>query len=54
MLRKAPLAIAGPSGNDAVPSFPTFLSHLLIRNKGPFGCSPGRWADQRGAASPSR
>jgi ribonuclease BN (tRNA processing enzyme) len=34
--RKEPLPIVGPSGNDAVPSFPTFLSRLFDQKTGAF------------------
>jgi ribonuclease BN (tRNA processing enzyme) len=34
--RKAPLAISGPSGNDAAPSFTSFLSHLFGDKNGAF------------------
>jgi ribonuclease BN (tRNA processing enzyme) len=34
--RKEPLPIAGPSGNDVVPSFPTFLSRLFDQTSGAF------------------
>jgi ribonuclease BN (tRNA processing enzyme) len=34
--RKDPLPIAGPSGNDAAPSFPTFLSRLFDEKNGAF------------------
>ena len=35
-MRKVPLPIAGPSGNDGVPSFPTFLNHLFDPKNGAF------------------
>jgi ribonuclease BN (tRNA processing enzyme) len=34
--RKEPLPMVGPSGNDAVPSFPTFLSRLFDQKSGAF------------------
>ena len=34
--RQEPLPIAGPSGNDAVPGFPTFLSRLFDQKSGAF------------------
>jgi ribonuclease BN (tRNA processing enzyme) len=34
--RKEPLPIVGPSGNDAVPSLPTFLSRLFDEKTGAF------------------
>jgi ribonuclease BN (tRNA processing enzyme) len=34
--RKVPLPIVGPSGNDAVPSLPTFLSRLFDEKTGAF------------------
>jgi ribonuclease BN (tRNA processing enzyme) len=34
--RKDPLPIAGPSGNDVAPSFPTFLSRLFDEKTGAF------------------
>jgi ribonuclease BN (tRNA processing enzyme) len=34
--RKDPLPIVGPSGNDAAPSFPTFLSRLFDEKNGAF------------------
>jgi ribonuclease BN (tRNA processing enzyme) len=34
--RKEPLPMVGPSGNDAVPSFPTFLSRLFDQKTGAF------------------
>ena len=34
--RKEPLAIVGPSGNDLVPAFPTFLSRLFDAKNGAF------------------
>lgn len=34
--RKEPLLIAGPSGNDMVPSLPTFLSRLFDQKSGAF------------------
>jgi ribonuclease BN (tRNA processing enzyme) len=34
--RKDPLPIVGPSGNDAVPSFPTFLGRLFDHKSGAF------------------
>ncbi len=34
--RKEPLPIAGPSGNDVVPSFPAFLSRLFDQKTGAF------------------
>ena len=34
--RKEPLSMVGPSGNDAVPSFPTFLSRLFDQKSGAF------------------
>jgi len=34
--RKDPLPMVGPSGNDAVPSFPTFLSRLFDQKSGAF------------------
>jgi ribonuclease BN (tRNA processing enzyme) len=35
-LRKDPLPIVGPSGNDVAPSFPTFLSRLFDEKNGAF------------------
>ena len=34
--RQEPLPVAGPSGNDAVPSLPTFLSRLFDQESGAF------------------
>ena len=34
--RQEPLPVAGPSGNDAVPGFPTFLSRLFDQKNGAF------------------
>jgi ribonuclease BN (tRNA processing enzyme) len=34
--RQDPLPIAGPSGNDAMPAFPTFLSRLFDQTSGAF------------------
>ncbi len=34
--RQEPLPMVGPSGNDAVPSFPTFLSRLFDQKTGAF------------------
>jgi ribonuclease BN (tRNA processing enzyme) len=34
--RKEPLPIVGPSGNDLVPGFPTFLSRLFDAKNGAF------------------
>ena len=34
--REEPLPIAGPSGNDAMPAFPTFLSRLFNQESGAF------------------
>ena len=34
--RKEPLPMVGPSGNDAVPGFPTFLSRLFDQKSGAF------------------
>jgi ribonuclease BN (tRNA processing enzyme) len=36
MVRKEPLPIVGPSGNDAAPPFPTFLSRLFDDKSGAF------------------
>jgi ribonuclease BN (tRNA processing enzyme) len=36
MVRKDPLSIVGPSGNNAAPPFPTFLSHLFDEKNGAF------------------
>lgn len=36
MTRTAPLAISGPSGNDAVPGVPAFLRHLFDQKDGAF------------------
>jgi ribonuclease BN (tRNA processing enzyme) len=52
MLRKAPLAIAGPSGNDAVPSFPTFLSHLFDQKQGAFRVLAGTLGGSAGRGIP--
>ena len=35
-MRKEPMSIAGPSGNDAAPAFGTFLSHLFDSKNGAF------------------
>jgi ribonuclease BN (tRNA processing enzyme) len=35
-VRRNPLAIVGPSGNDAAPDFPTFLSRLFDEKNGAF------------------
>jgi ribonuclease BN (tRNA processing enzyme) len=35
-IRKEPLPVVGPSGNDLVPSFPTFLSRLFDTKNGAF------------------
>jgi ribonuclease BN (tRNA processing enzyme) len=35
-VRKEPLAIFGPSGNDAAPDFPTFLSRMFDEKNGAF------------------
>ena len=34
--RQEPLPVAGPSGNDAMPAFPTFLSRLFDQKSGAF------------------
>ncbi len=34
--RQEPLPVAGPSGNDAMPAFPTFLSRLFDQQSGAF------------------
>jgi len=36
LARKEPLPIAGPTGNDVVPSLPTFLSRLFDEKNGAF------------------
>jgi ribonuclease BN (tRNA processing enzyme) len=36
MVRKEPLPIAGPSGNESAPAFPTFLSRLFDDKSGAF------------------
>src|ERR1041384_6842355 len=38
-VRKEPLPIVGPSGNEIAPSFPTFLSRLFDEKNGAFKCS---------------
>ena len=35
-IRKAPLAISGPSGNDTMPGVPAFLRHLFDQTNGAF------------------
>ena len=52
MARKAPLAISGPSGNDAVPSFPTFLSHLFDQKNGAFQVLAGTLGGSSGRGVP--
>jgi ribonuclease BN (tRNA processing enzyme) len=41
LIRKEPLPIVGPSGNDAAPDFSTFLSRLFDEKDGAF---PALWA----------
>lgn len=43
-VRKEPLPVVGPSGNDLVPSFPTFLSRLFDARTAHSKCSVLRWA----------
>ena len=52
MARKAPLAISGPSGNDAVPGFPTFLSHLFDQKNGAFQVLAGTLGGSSGRGVP--
>ena len=52
MARKAPLAISGPSGNDAVPSFPTFLTHLFDQKSGAFQVLAGTLGGSSGRGVP--
>lgn len=49
--RKEPLAIAGPSGNDAVPAFSTFLSRLFEPRSGAFQMLGG-WVGGSGRGVP--
>ena len=50
--RQAPLAISGPSGNDAVPSFPIFLSHLFDQKNGAFQVLGGTLGGSSGRGVP--
>ena len=52
MARKAPLAISGPSGNDLVPSFPTFLGHLFDQKNGAFQVLGGTLGGSSGRGVP--
>ena len=52
MARKARLAISGPSGNDAVPSFPTFLNHLFDQKNGAFQVLAGTLGGSSGRGVP--
>ena len=52
MARKAPLAISGPSGNDLVPSFPTFLGHLFDQKNGAFQVLGGTLRGSSGRGVP--
>lgn len=49
--RKEPLVIAGPSGNDAVPGFSTFLSRLFDPKSGAFQMLGG-WVGGSGRGVP--
>ncbi len=49
--RKEPLVIAGPSGNDLVPGFSTFLSRLFDPKSGAFQMLGG-WVDGSGRGVP--
>ena len=42
-VRKEPLMIFGPSGNDAAPEFLTFIARLFDEKTGHFRCSAPRW-----------
>ncbi|MDA1184580.1 MAG: MBL fold metallo-hydrolase [Acidobacteria bacterium] len=47
--RQEPLPAAGPSGNDVMPAFPTFLSRLFDQNNGAFQILSGTMgAGERG------
>ncbi|MBI4888848.1 MAG: MBL fold metallo-hydrolase [Acidobacteria bacterium] len=50
--RTAPLAISGPSGNDAVPGFPTFLTHLFDQKSGAFQVLAGTLGGSSGRGVP--
>lgn len=50
--RRAPLAIAGPSGNDAVPSLPEFLNHLFDQKDGAFRVLGGTLGGSSGRGVP--
>ena len=50
--RKAPLTISGPSGNDAAPNFPIFLSHLFDQKNGAFQVLGGTLGGSSGRGVP--
>lgn len=52
LTRKAPLAISGPSGNDAVPAFPTFLGRLFDSRNGAFQVLGGTLRGSSGRGIP--
>jgi ribonuclease BN (tRNA processing enzyme) len=52
MTRKAPLAVAGPSGNDGVPGFSTFLATLFDPASGAFRVLGGTLRGSSGRGIP--
>jgi len=52
MTRKAPLAIAGPSGNDTMPAVPAFLRHLFDQRDGAFRVLSGTLGGSIGRGIP--
>lgn len=52
MTRTAPLAISGPSGNDAVPGVPVFLSRLFDQTSGAFRVLSGTLGGSVGRGIP--
>lgn len=52
MTRKAPLAVSGPSGNDAVPGVPAFLRHLFDEKDGAFRVLSGTLGGSVGRGIP--
>jgi len=51
-IRKAPLAIAGPSGNDTMPAVPAFLRHLFDQKNGAFRVLSGTVGGSLGRGFP--
>lgn len=50
--RREPLAIAGPTGNDAVPGFPVFLKRLFDQDQGAFQVLGGSVGGSSGRSIP--